>query len=577
MNDIYEYKARKYKHKYLKLKKQYIGEGGANDIENFFSNLFPNQNTKAIFESQKKLYNDNIANNKNSIKKLFNSFLNSSNDIISIINLKNKNNNKFIIQYNDDTDVSKIIKIINDLYDRLINFLSLIQDYNIKLSTFKDEIEKNNIKLTELYARNKTLEGGDITSDVTNFLKSSGDFITSIFLNPNPNPNPNPENKDTDYKYTDYKFMKQYKYNNNIDAILDMISFQKNKINFFKYSIEDLYHPFISDSSKIINFIFYTSFTNQLDNNNTEVIKIINDHYNKITELKNLIQNYNINFLKLKDSIEKHYTELTKIYNLKKELYYRHDQLITDIKTYKIENIDLINNILNEKKNLLFYIYNKVKNNDYKKKKIHDRFQNYIEFNKLINEIIITLEEQINKLIKEEHNYLNSINYKILNLDKLLQDQQTNITTINKEKIKFKNILTKRIEVINNAKKEKLFLEELKSNKKNINDIDEQILNTIDKTYLEELLKYINDKNDKENELIKKIESKIMFIDIYNTIINNYYENNIKKLELYLKHIISIIQIQNDNKYGKIRDIKELEELKQKLITKIRKLKYTVQ
>ena len=68
-----------------------------------------------------------------------------------------------------------------------------------------------------------------------------------------------------------------------------------------------------------------------------------------------------------------------------------------------------------------------------------------------------------------------------------------------------------------------------------------------------------------------------MFIDIYNTIINNYYENNIKKLELYLKHIISIIQIQNDNKYGKIRDIKELEELKQKLITKIRKLKYTVQ
>jgi tRNA A-37 threonylcarbamoyl transferase component Bud32 len=37
MNDIYEKKANKYKYKYLKLKKQYIAEGGAND---WFSDLF---------------------------------------------------------------------------------------------------------------------------------------------------------------------------------------------------------------------------------------------------------------------------------------------------------------------------------------------------------------------------------------------------------------------------------------------------------------------------------------------------------------------------------------------------------
>ena len=39
MNDIYEYKARKYKHKYLKLKREYIAKGGAfNKIKKFFKN-----------------------------------------------------------------------------------------------------------------------------------------------------------------------------------------------------------------------------------------------------------------------------------------------------------------------------------------------------------------------------------------------------------------------------------------------------------------------------------------------------------------------------------------------------------
>jgi len=49
MNDIYEQKAKKYKYKYLKLKKQYIAEGGIwpfDDLVKYFSSQAPIQEQK---------------------------------------------------------------------------------------------------------------------------------------------------------------------------------------------------------------------------------------------------------------------------------------------------------------------------------------------------------------------------------------------------------------------------------------------------------------------------------------------------------------------------------------------------
>ena len=52
MNDIYEYKARKYKHKYLKLKREYIAQGGW--MGRITINKFLSYNDKEPYEIDKK-------------------------------------------------------------------------------------------------------------------------------------------------------------------------------------------------------------------------------------------------------------------------------------------------------------------------------------------------------------------------------------------------------------------------------------------------------------------------------------------------------------------------------------------
>jgi hypothetical protein len=551
MNDIYEYKSKKYKYKYLKLKKQYIGEGGADVIQDFFSNIFKGSNdlikgsqdfikgilpetnnNKSIGEEDKLITYDytiidqleykNIINNiKKKIKEFFDSFFKRSTYFISL-----KNNKKFITQFNDDTDVIEIIEILNDHYYQLFEFRNSIENYH---NDFKDVINKSNRKFIRL-------NGGDMTSDVIDFFKSPGNYI-SIFSNPNTE-------------------------SNNINPF-NMISSQKKKIYPIKSSIEDLYLSFIRSSSNIIDFIFNKSFINQLDNNNdTEVTKIINDYYFKIIELKNLIKDYYYKFSQLKSSIEIHYTELIR---LKDELYNNHNALIKDIKGYNDQNIDLINNILNEKKN------------DISK---YEKFIDYKEFIILTKDIIRTLYKKKLELIKNEYNFLNNFNCNFLSLDKLLTTQINVNEKIKPEKIELKKIITKRIKVINKAIEEKKFLKELKN--KTINDIDQEILNTIDETYLNELLKNINDE-----ELIKKINQKILLTSTYNMIINKNYdiqydENGIEWLKynnkivefiteidkpiIKIKKSISFINtiLSSDilKKFGKIRDKEELDELK---------------
>jgi hypothetical protein len=539
MNDIYEYKSKKYKYKYLKLKKQYIGEGGADVIQDFFSNIFKGSNdlikgsqdfikgilpetnnNKSIGKEGKLITFDYTIKKK--IKELFDIFIKRwSTYFISL-----KKNKKFITQFNDDTDVIEIIEILNDHYDQLFKFRDSIEEYHYD---FKDEINKSNRNFIKL-------NGGDMTSDVIDFFKSPGDYISSIFSNPNTE-------------------------SNNINRIFNMIISQKKKIYPIKSSIEDLYLSFIRSSSNIIDFIFNKSFINQLDNNNdTKVTKIINDYYFKIIELKNLINDYYYKFSQLKYSIEIHYTELIR---LKDELYNNHNALIKDIKEYKDENIDLINNILNEKKN------------DISK---YEKFIDYKEFIILTKDIIRTLYKKKLELIKNEYNFLNNSNF--LSLDKLLINQIKVDEKIKPEKIELKKIITKRIKVIKKAIEEQNFLKELKN--KTINDIDQEILNTIDETYLNELLKNINDE-----ELIKKINQKILLTSTYNMIINKNYdiqydENGIEWLKynnkivdfiteidkpiIKIEKSISVINtiLSNDilKKFGKIRDKEELDELK---------------
>jgi hypothetical protein len=539
MNDIYEYKSKKYKYKYLKLKKQYIGEGGADVIQDFFSNIFKGSNdlikgSQDFIKGILPETNNNKSIGKEgglitvdyTIKKKIEQFFTIFFKRWSTYFFSLKNNKKFITQFNDDTDVIEIITILNDHYNQLLKFRDSIQEYHYE---FKDEINKSNRNYIKL-------NGGDMTSDVIDFFKSPGDYISSIFSNPNTE-------------------------SNNIYHIFNMIISQKKKIYPIKSSIEDLYFSFIKSSSNIIEFIFNKSFINQLDNNNdTEVTIIINDYYYKIIELNNFIEEYYYKFSQLKSSIEIHYIELIR---LKDELYNKHNALIKDIKEYKNENIDLINNILNEKKN------------DISK---YEKFIDYKEFIILTKDIIRTLYIKKLELFKNEYNFLNNSNF--LSLDELLTTQINVNEKIKPEEIELKKIITKRIKVINKAIEEIKFLKELKN--KTINDIDQEILNTIDDTYLKELLKNITDK-----ELINKIEQKIILTSTYNMIINKNYDiqydkNGIKwlkynnKIVVFITEIdklisqinksisvINTIQFNNKlKKLGKIRDEEELDELK---------------
>jgi hypothetical protein len=139
MNDIYEYKARKYKYKYLKLK--YIAEGGEkgrvtlNKIKNklgnynLFSSVKPRDKNKLINNSKQATQEQ-----KNFKDKLI-SLRKSIIDMNPILIYDNDNINYYDIFYNKKGKIEFTDKMKNDKYEQV----KLIIDKNISLIINKGE------------------------------------------------------------------------------------------------------------------------------------------------------------------------------------------------------------------------------------------------------------------------------------------------------------------------------------------------------------------------------------------------------------------------------------------------------
>jgi len=128
MNDIYEYKAKKYKHKYLKLKKKYIGGGMMQKILRY-TNGFPSKRDKKKITDHKKSASSDQKNLKNKLILLKNSIIKdiqplyNKNQIISNINFNNifyKGDKIMTPKYNIDRNDN--IHQINNITDNEITF-----------------------------------------------------------------------------------------------------------------------------------------------------------------------------------------------------------------------------------------------------------------------------------------------------------------------------------------------------------------------------------------------------------------------------------------------------------------------
>jgi len=161
MNDIYEYKARKYKHKYLKLKREYIAQGGMrgritiNKVLSYFDkeplvidkqkNKRIDNNNKAskeqqIFKKKLILLRDNIIN---IIEEFY-----KKDQILGNINYDNifSNNKNFNFKINLITDINTTFKFNTDKPVDIINFENEKNNHVEEIKYYKNENEKDNIE-----------------------------------------------------------------------------------------------------------------------------------------------------------------------------------------------------------------------------------------------------------------------------------------------------------------------------------------------------------------------------------------------------------------------------------------------
>ena len=292
MNDIFKKKAKKYKYKYIKLKKKYIGEGGffisnplysfiSNPLSNLFSNLFsktdsqtdpnktnsqtdPNKTNSQTDPNKTNFQTDpnktNSQTDPNKTNSQTDSKLINNNDNIFIKNIITKRIEilKERIKYVEEQYIEKIKKYsIDDIYKVLVENEDLLKNTNINspLYKYKYDIYKlriEAIKQLEIFQEVKKLQLINKTTD-ENELK--------ILLT----------NKD---------------YNNYKEKIINRISYiEKNKKIF--NNIKNFIHCILD--FKILDIIIKKIEAN--DKNNIDQLLICIHNYDYKEKIKNIIIN----------------------------------------------------------------------------------------------------------------------------------------------------------------------------------------------------------------------------------------------------------------------------------------------
>jgi len=161
MNDIYEYKARKYKHKYLKLKREYIAQGGMRGriTINKFLSYYDKEPLAIDKQKNKRIDNNNKASKEQQIfkKKLIllrDNIINiieefyKKDQILGNINYDNifSNNKNFNFKINLITDINTTFKFNTDKPVDIINFENEKNNHVEEIKYYKNENEKDNIE-----------------------------------------------------------------------------------------------------------------------------------------------------------------------------------------------------------------------------------------------------------------------------------------------------------------------------------------------------------------------------------------------------------------------------------------------
>ena len=321
MSDIYEIKAKKYKYKYLKLKKQYISEGGAIGNCNL-NNYLSEQDFKDLSINQ--IYIDPNYKSFFDIKTV-----NSYDQRI----LSNEDYDKYKINYNNISQYDKDHKFISkQIYvgkfikktSTIKNFLNInTKDENI-LKKYGCQLLKNNSVNEYIYIINSKLP----STLFTNKIKDKNSFITILtsiknFIDTIIEPlykdnyvfgNIKKENmtldnnnniyfiKNTIHMYNDANEIKKIGNEDNYPSIIRYFSQIKVdwgtndifKIDFrkFIYNIEnnDLHEIFKKSIDELNTF-----FEEQKNNLNYNIIQIQKyGHFHIFKELKDDIDNFNI-------------------------------------------------------------------------------------------------------------------------------------------------------------------------------------------------------------------------------------------------------------------------------------------
>ena len=467
MSDIYEIKAKKYKYKYLKLKKQYISEGGAIGNCNL-NNYLSKQDFKDLSINQ--IYIDP------NYKSFFDiQTVNSYDQRI----LSNEDYDKYKINYNNISQYDKDHKFISkQIYvgkfikktSTIKNFLNInTKDENI-LKKYGCQLLKNNSVNEYIYIINSKLP----STLFTNKIKDKNSFITILtsiknFIDTIIEPlykdnyvfgNIKKENmtldnnnniyfiKNTIHMYNDANEIKKIGNEDNYPSIIRYFSQIKVdwgtndifKIDFrkFIYNIEnnDLHEIFKKSIDELNTF-----FEEQKNNLNYNIIQIQKyGHFHIFKELKDDIDNFNIqiqyglfhiSFLDLK--IQKYFTDFITA-NTQKYIIITNGIKETLIKKKSEKEIKDINEIVNKINNNNNIFIDKIRSIEQKLGIIFNEKKIIIDIYKELNNLLLNEYKLLG--IKEVLKHLEPIskNSDIYAISKLIHDLLINLFIDNNTK-----------------------------------------------------------------------------------------------------------------------------------------------
>ena len=541
-----------------------------------------NNKFKSPQMNQRYLYNKTHRINNN--YHLSNDDSDPYNNIIetNINNLNYYNNLKQIPRYNINENTTRLYNMeqeynpeINNYFNNLNNDMNLIKQENKsllnKIKKYKKQIisrdneiinykQKVRALLTQVQDKNYDLS---IKKDTIIKLSEEKDLF---FTNHCQTPTNNMNNKNELYKMKvqlqyalkeKEKYIQQIKYLNTIIQKMNKTNIRQNKINNDKNHESEKSSEYNEPQNKINNNFYVNNAKNNLittsfflyieKSPNNQILHSDEENKNNINRNNDdeYINILNEKFEEFKKSKEIELNELMKEIEEKNILLKKKEKMINDyilnIKAIKEENINLKNN-LNKRI---------VELNEYKLKydddKIMDTEDKKIEIDLMIRE---------NKELKDK---LNTINEEKLNNERKIEELNEDIESLKEANDNYKKQLNEKNDIINKINDEINNLKESQKKYENINEININMKQNIEKLNKELNTLQIQNKQ-LANEKIELMQKMMTVEDNYN--ISKKEINDIKILNTELIEKLKKCKTTESKEENKINDNNDINELK---------------